>query len=45
MFVVLSVASMVLEVVAVAYLWHPDTNRFLREGSQLRPLSASPERP
>lgn len=29
-FVVLSVASMVLEVVAVAYLWHPDTNRFLR---------------
>jgi hypothetical protein len=30
-FVVLSVISMVLEVVAVAYLWHPDTNRFLRE--------------
>lgn len=29
-FVVLSVASLVLEVVAVAYLWHPDTNRFLR---------------
>ena len=30
MFVVLSVVSLVLEVVAVAYLWHPDTNRFLR---------------
>jgi FtsH-binding integral membrane protein len=30
-FVVLAVASMVLEVVAVAYLWHPDTNRFLRD--------------
>jgi hypothetical protein len=29
-FVVLAVAAMVLEVVAVAYLWHPDTNRFLR---------------
>ena len=29
-FVVLSIASLVLEVVAVAYLWHPDTNRFLR---------------
>jgi hypothetical protein len=29
-FVVLSVVSMVLEVVAVAYLWHPDTTRFLR---------------
>ena len=29
-FVVLSVASMVIEVVAVAYLWHPDTNRFMR---------------
>ena len=29
-FVVLSVASMLLEVVAVAYLWHPDTNRFLK---------------
>ncbi len=29
-FVVLSIASMVLEVVAVAYLWHPDTNKFLR---------------
>lgn len=29
-FVGLSVASMVLEVVAVAYLWHPDTNRFLK---------------
>ncbi len=29
-FVVLSVASMVLEVIAVAYLWHPDTNRFLK---------------
>jgi len=28
-FVVLSVASMVIEVVAVAYLWHPDTNRFI----------------
>ena len=33
-FVVLSVASLVLEVVAVAYLWHPDTNRFLRQRSQ-----------
>ena len=30
-FVVLLLASLVLEVVAVAYLWHPDTNRFLRE--------------
>ncbi len=29
-FVVLSVASLVLEVVAVAYLWHPDTTKFLR---------------
>jgi hypothetical protein len=29
-FVVLAVVAMVLEVVAVAYLWHPDTNRFLR---------------
>jgi hypothetical protein len=30
-FVVLSVVSMVLEVVAVAYLWHPDTTRFLKQ--------------
>jgi hypothetical protein len=29
-FVALMVGSVVLEVVAVAYLWHPDTNRFLR---------------
>ena len=29
-FVVLMIGSMVLEGVAVAYLWHPDTNRFLR---------------
>jgi hypothetical protein len=29
-FVVLMIGSMVIEVVAVAYLWHPDTNRFLR---------------
>jgi hypothetical protein len=29
-FVGLMIASMVVEVVAVAYLWHPDTNRFLR---------------
>ena len=36
-FVVLSVASIVLEVVAVAYLWHPDTNRFLRRGLPRRP--------
>jgi hypothetical protein len=28
-FVVLSVASVVIGVVAVAYLWHPDTNRFI----------------
>ena len=30
MFVVLSVASLPLEVVAVVYLWHPDTSAFLR---------------
>lgn len=29
-FVVLMIGSMVVEVVAVAYLWHPDTNQFLR---------------
>lgn len=29
-FVVLMIGSMVVEVVAVAFLWHPDTNRFLR---------------
>jgi len=29
-FVGLMIGSMVIEVVAVAYLWHPDTNRFLR---------------
>jgi hypothetical protein len=29
-FVVLMIVSMGLEAVAVAYLWHPDTNRFLR---------------
>lgn len=29
-FVVLMIASMGLEAVAVAFLWHPDTNRFLR---------------
>lgn len=34
-FVVLSVASMVLEVVAVAYLWHPDTTKFLRNTPSL----------
>jgi hypothetical protein len=32
---VLSVASMVLEVVAVAYLWHPDTTKFLRNTPSL----------
>jgi len=29
-FVVFMIGSTVLEGVAVAYLWHPDTNRFLR---------------
>ena len=29
-FVVIMIGSMVIEVVAVAFLWHPDTNRFLR---------------
>ncbi len=33
-FVVLMIASMVVEVVAVAYLWHPDTNRFLRSAAR-----------
>ncbi len=34
-FVVIMIASMVVEVVAVAFLWHPDTNRFLRRASQV----------
>lgn len=33
-FVVLMIASMVVEVIAVAYLWHPDTNRFLRRAAR-----------
>jgi hypothetical protein len=32
-FVAILIGSMVVEVVAVAYLWHPDTNRFLRRDS------------
>ena len=28
------IGSMVVEVVAVAYLWHPDTNRFLRRAAR-----------
>ena len=33
-FVALMIGSMVIEVVAVAYLWHPDTNRFLRRAAR-----------
>jgi hypothetical protein len=32
-FVVIMIASMVVEVVAVAFLWHHDTNRFLRQAA------------
>ena len=35
LFVALMIGSMVVEFVAVAYLWHPDTNRFLRQDSLL----------
>ena len=33
-FVGIMIGSMVIEVVAVAYLWHPDTNRFLRRAAR-----------
>ena len=33
-FVAIMIGSMVVDVVAFAFLWHPDTNRFLRRASR-----------
>jgi hypothetical protein len=33
-FVVIMIATMVVEVIAVAFLWHPDTNRFLKRAAR-----------